>query len=54
MSAAVWECYGKIHFLRWLLHRPDEMADRRFQPLNSVYHTLQAALAVPEHTAVQS
>lgn len=37
----------KIHFLRWLLHRPDEMADRRFQPLNSVYHTLQAALAVP-------
>lgn len=37
----------KIHFMRWLLHRPDEMADRRFQPLNSVYHTLQAALAVP-------
>lgn len=31
----------KIHFLRWLLHRPDEVADHRFQPLNSVFHTLE-------------
>ena len=37
----------KVHFLRWLLRRPDEVADRRFQPLNTVFQLLQGAAAVP-------
>lgn len=31
----------KIRFLRWLLHRPEEIADHRFQPLNAVFRTLE-------------